>query len=70
MNKIEAAAIRIQMTIEALRKDDQGLTTVEYIIILALIAIAAIAAWTTFGDAIQSQAEGSATTLSGLPTAP
>lgn len=68
MKKIEETAIRIQMAIDSLRKDDQGLTTVEYIIILALIAIAAIAAWTTFGDSIIGQAEGSATTISGLPT--
>ncbi|MFK8002621.1 MAG: hypothetical protein AB8H86_23730 [Polyangiales bacterium] len=67
MKKIEAAAIRIQMTIDSLRKDDQGLTTVEYIIILALIAIAAIAAWTTFGSSIQTQATGSAGTIGGLP---
>jgi Flp pilus assembly pilin Flp len=67
MNKIEATAIRIQMAIDSLRKDDQGLTTVEYIIILALIAIAAIAAWTTFGSSIQVQAEGSADTIGGLP---
>lgn len=67
MKKIEAAAIRLQMTIDSLRKDDQGLTTVEYIIILALIAIAAIAAWTTFGDSIQTQATGSASTIGGLP---
>ena len=67
MKKIEAAAIRIQMAIDSLRKDDQGLTTVEYVIILALIAIAAIAAWTTFGDSIQTQAEGSAGTIGGLP---
>ena len=67
MKKIEAAAIRIQMAIDSLRKDDQGLTTVEYIIILALIAIAAIAAWTTFGSSIQTQATGSASTIGGLP---
>ena len=31
------------------------------------MAIAAIAAWTTFGSSIQEQATGSATTIGGLP---
>lgn len=50
-----------------LATDDTGLTTVEYIIILALIAIAAIGAWNVFGGSIETQARGSATTLGGLP---
>ncbi|MFK7999521.1 MAG: hypothetical protein AB8H86_07985 [Polyangiales bacterium] len=51
----------------SLAADDTGLTTVEYIIILALIAIAAIGAWNVFGGSIETQARGSATTLGGLP---
>ena len=31
-------------------KDEEGLTTVEYALLLALVAIAAIAAWTTLGQ--------------------
>jgi Flp pilus assembly pilin Flp len=30
--------------------DEEGLTTVEYALLLALVAIAAIAAWTTLGQ--------------------
>ena len=30
--------------------DEQGLTTVEYALLLALVAVAAIGAWTTLGD--------------------
>ena len=41
----------------------QGMT--EYIIIVALIAIAAIAAYGFFGDALRSQVGGMATELSG-----
>lgn len=46
--------------------DEEGLTTVEYALLLALVAIAAIAAWTTLGGRVSStvtQATGS------LPTA-
>jgi pilus assembly protein Flp/PilA len=35
---------------EQLWKDEEGLTTVEYALLLALVAIAAIAAWTTLGQ--------------------
>ena len=31
-------------------KDEEGLTTVEYALLLALVAIAAIAAWSTLGQ--------------------
>ena len=58
---------RLPRTCESLKKDDAGLTTVEYIIILALIAIAAIGAWNVFGGSIETQARGSSTTIGGLP---
>ena len=58
---------RPQPTRRCLREDDTGLTTVEYIIILALIAIAAIGAWNVFGGSIETQARGSSTTIGGLP---
>jgi len=31
-------------------KDEAGLTTVEYVLLLALVAIAAITAWTVMGS--------------------
>ena len=33
-------------------KDEEGLTTVEYALLLALVAIAAITAWTTLGQGV------------------
>ena len=39
----------------AIAKDDQGLSTVEYIIILGLIAVVGIGAWTTFGEAVTTE---------------
>jgi len=35
-------------------KDEQGLTTVEYALLLALVAIAAITAWSTLGSRVSS----------------
>lgn len=36
----------------AIVKDDRGLSTVEYVIILVLIAAAAVGTWTKFGGTI------------------
>ena len=38
-------------------EDEEGLTTVEYALLLALVAIAAITAWTTLGTT-QTSASG------------
>jgi pilus assembly protein Flp/PilA len=35
-------------------KDEEGLTTVEYALLLALVAIAAITAWTTLGGRVSA----------------
>ena len=34
--------------------DEEGLTTVEYALLLALVAIAALTAWTTLGTRVRS----------------
>lgn len=34
-------------------KDEEGLTTVEYALLLALLVVAAITIWTTFGGRVQ-----------------
>lgn len=38
-----------------LLRDTDGLSTVEYVILLALVAILSIAAWDTFGKSVQQQ---------------
>jgi pilus assembly protein Flp/PilA len=40
--------------LKSLWHDEDGLTTVEYALLLALVAIAAIAAWTTLGGKVNS----------------
>jgi Flp pilus assembly pilin Flp len=50
----------------ALTKDRRGLSTVEYVIILALIAVAAIATWRAFGNAIISKVGNHQSEVEGL----
>ena len=46
--------------------DSRGLSTVEYLILLVVIAVAGIAIWKQLGATVKSQAETSDTALKGL----
>ncbi len=46
--------------------DEQGLSTVEYIIILILIAVVAITAWKQFGEAVEFHVRDSTTQVNHL----
>jgi Flp pilus assembly pilin Flp len=56
-----------ESTMNALRKlfrstvvtDQRGLTTVEYVIALGLIAAVAVASWKTFGDKVKGHLDAS-----------
>ena len=39
--------------IKAIWSDEEGLTTVEYALLMALLVVAAIAVWTTFGGKVK-----------------
>jgi Flp pilus assembly pilin Flp len=41
----------------SLRNDQRGLTTVEYIIVLGLIAVVGITAWQKFGETLIGEVE-------------
>ncbi|MCA9581992.1 MAG: hypothetical protein KC416_09370 [Myxococcales bacterium] len=43
--------------------EDEGLTTVEYVIVLALVALVAIGAWTALGTAVNQKASEAASTI-------
>ncbi len=47
-------------------KNTKGLSTVEYIIILILIAVGGIALWTTFGDTVGGKIEEATGEVEGL----
>jgi pilus assembly protein Flp/PilA len=50
---------------KTLWKDEEGLTTVEYALLLALVAIAAITAWTTLGGRVSSTVTKATSSLPG-----
>lgn len=47
-------------------KDERGLSTVEYVIILVLIAAAAVGVWTTLGTTIRSKINDSNEKIEGI----
>lgn len=54
--------------VEALLADEAGLTTVEYIIVLCLIAVVGFAIWKQFGQTVEYKTKGATNVIGGLPT--
>lgn len=52
--------------VRALIKDTEGLSTVEYVILLMLIAVVGIVAWRTFGNTVVSKINNGNSQVSGL----
>ena len=48
--------------------DRAGLTTVEYIIILCLIAVVGFAVWKQFGQTVEYKTKGATNVIQQLPT--
>ena len=46
--------------------DEEGLTTVEYALLLALLVVAAITVWTAFGATIRSKVTASGDAINGI----
>lgn len=51
-----------------LLRDERGLTTVEYIIILCLIAVVCFAIWRQFGETVKAKVQGADSQMGQLPT--
>lgn len=51
-------------------KDEEGLTTVEYALLLALVVVAGISAWQGLGSTVQNTVSESSTTLGGINAPP
>lgn len=49
-------------------RDERGLSTVEYVILLVLVAVAGIVAWNSIGGTVVSKIEGSDNRLKELST--
>lgn len=54
--------------VRELLADTRGLTTVEYIIVLCLIAVVGFAIWQKFGNTVKSKVRGAESVVGGLPT--
>jgi Flp pilus assembly pilin Flp len=52
----------------SLLRDNKGLTTVEYIIILCLIAVVGFGVWKKFGEKVKEKVGGSTEQVDELPT--
>ena len=58
--------MKIDRESQQLLHDEQGLSTVEYIIILILIAVIGIAAWQSFGSTVSSKVSSATGDIGGL----
>jgi Flp pilus assembly pilin Flp len=56
---------RIAQLVVRLRREQQGLTTVEYAIVLCLIAALSVGAWNAFGKNVKTYLTNSTTTIDG-----
>jgi Flp pilus assembly pilin Flp len=46
--------------------DEDGLTTVEYALLLALLVVAALGTWTAFGGIVRAKVDASASSINGI----
>ena len=53
--------------IRSILADTRGLSTVEYIIILCLIAVVGFAIWQKFGNTVKTKTRGAESVVNGLP---
>ena len=56
----------MKKNIRTLARDTEGLSTVEYVIILMLIAVVGIVAWRQFGNTVVSKINSGNSQVSGL----
>ncbi|NOY89739.1 MAG: hypothetical protein GXP55_00925 [Deltaproteobacteria bacterium] len=54
------------LRLNQLVRDEEGLSTVEYIIILVLIAVLGIVAWRAFGSAVKAKVQSSTDQVQSL----
>lgn len=54
--------------VKALLRDEAGLTTVEYALLLALIVVAGIVAWQGLGTTVRTAVNNSASSISNAGT--
>ena len=55
--------IRERLSVRRLMSDPRGLTTVEYVIVLAMIAVMSVGLWKSFGSNIKNYLSGSSAAI-------
>ncbi len=65
MNKIRNMMARLQIA-----RDERGLSTVEYVIILVLVAVMSIGVWRTFGNKVYARVGTANKAMEGVNTTP
>jgi Flp pilus assembly pilin Flp len=63
-----AMKIKKSNKLAGLLRDERGLTTVEYIIILCLIAVVGFAIWKKFGETVKQKVGGADNVIGTLPS--
>lgn len=63
-----AKKLKRSQRFDGLLRDERGLTTVEYIIILCLIAVVGFAIWKKFGETVKQKVGGADNVIGTLPT--
>lgn len=63
-----AMKMKKSQKLTGLLRDERGLTTVEYIIILCLIAVVGFAIWKKFGETVKQKVGGADGVVGSLPT--
>ena len=53
---------------KALVYDEDGLTTVEYALLVAMVVVAAIATWTSFGSITRAKVMAASNGIQAFPT--
>lgn len=57
---------KTQARLSQLHRDERGLSTVEYVILLALIAVVGITVWRNFGTTISDKVKDADVTIKAL----
>jgi Flp pilus assembly pilin Flp len=60
---------RLRHPTVTLAQDELGLTTVEYVIVLVLIAVGAIGLWRSFGGAVNARIQSSTESITNMKSA-
>jgi Flp pilus assembly pilin Flp len=63
MQRIIKQMRRFTAAPRSLAADERGLSTVEYVIILVLIAVLCIGVWKAFGETVQAKIQGANTRM-------